>query len=382
MKNQQLKSLGGGEPLRIAGNVIARMGGNKTTGIGLLDSVVRIVPTDSDIKNSIEDFYWGLYSNWVAFPTGQTIIKGNTIYNDAWGWGGILLNGYVWPSYVHWIEISYNTIGGLYAYGVYAEAGSNPSILIKENKIYSERYLIEGWKVGSGILLKRGGVIEYNEIWDFYIGIQVGTFGSGQDLLRAELENNRFRNNVWGIDFNGNSREVNVTYNCIENNSVYGINIRFSAYYNNITYNYIYHNGKSGVEIGPDDGQYEIQGNRILYNNITNNGGYGVRIDPKGIIAIAKDNRIYYNNFIDNGASPQAYDEGTNNQWDDGYPSGGNYWSDFSPTCIDEFSGPNQDQPGSDGICDDPYIIDSDSQDNYPFKDPFDILSFSCGPSW
>ncbi|MHA1949151.1 MAG: hypothetical protein ACW99G_04675 [Candidatus Thorarchaeota archaeon] len=35
-------------------------------------------------------------------------------------------------------------------------------------------------------------------------------------------------------------------------------------------------------------------------------------------------NRIYHNNFFDNFY--QAPDLADTNQWDDGYPSGGNYW--------------------------------------------------------
>ena len=52
------------------------------------------------------------------------------------------------------------------------------------------------------------------------------------------------------------------------------------------------------------------------------------------------------------------------NVWDDGYPSGRNYWSDYNG--MDEKSGPNQDLPGSDGIGDTPYVIDENNQDRYP----------------
>jgi hypothetical protein len=57
------------------------------------------------------------------------------------------------------------------------------------------------------------------------------------------------------------------------------------------------------------------------------------------------------------------------NVWDDGYPPGGNYWSDY--TGVDVKSGPNQDQPSSDGIGDTPYIIDEYNQDNYPLMKPW-----------
>jgi uncharacterized protein (DUF2141 family) len=52
------------------------------------------------------------------------------------------------------------------------------------------------------------------------------------------------------------------------------------------------------------------------------------------------------------------------NTWDDGYPSGGNYWSDYSGT--DVYSGPYQNVTGSDGIGDIPYVIDANNTDHYP----------------
>jgi hypothetical protein len=50
--------------------------------------------------------------------------------------------------------------------------------------------------------------------------------------------------------------------------------------------------------------------------------------------------------------------------WSDGYPSGGNYWSDY--TGKDLKSGPYQNVTGSDGIGDTPYIIDAANIDPYP----------------
>ncbi|MGB7001909.1 MAG: hypothetical protein WBE22_07860 [Halobacteriota archaeon] len=54
------------------------------------------------------------------------------------------------------------------------------------------------------------------------------------------------------------------------------------------------------------------------------------------------------------------------NEWDDGYPSGGNYWNDY--TGVDFYSGANQDILGSDGIGDITYDISGSAgaQDRYP----------------
>jgi len=67
---------------------------------------------------------------------------------------------------------------------------------------------------------------------------------------------------------------------------------------------------------------------------------------------------VYHNNF--NANSIQAIDnQGTNNSWDNGYSSGGNWWSDYG--------GSDQD---SDGIGDTPYTFNS-NQDNYPLMSPY-----------
>jgi len=99
--------------------------------------------------------------------------------------------------------------------------------------------------------------------------------------------------------------------------------------------------------------------NTISGNNITNNG-YGIRL------WYSSNNKFYHNNLVNNRG--QVNSDNYVNAWDDGYPSGGNYWSDY--TGVDVKSGPNQDQPSSDGIGDTAYVIDENNQDNYPFMDP------------
>jgi len=54
--------------------------------------------------------------------------------------------------------------------------------------------------------------------------------------------------------------------------------------------------------------------------------------------------------------------------WDNGYPSGGNYWSDYNGT--DLYCGPHQNETGSDGIGDKPYMIDGNNTDRYPLIYP------------
>jgi hypothetical protein len=78
----------------------------------------------------------------------------------------------------------------------------------------------------------------------------------------------------------------------------------------------------------------------------------------------------HHNDFIDNDT--QAYDPGSGGIWDNGYPAGGNYWSDYAGA--DSFSGSGQNVPGSDGIGDTPYTF-SGGQDDYPLMEARRIKS-------
>jgi parallel beta-helix repeat protein len=107
--------------------------------------------------------------------------------------------------------------------------------------------------------------------------------------------------------------------------------------------------------------------NTITANNLILND-QGLSLDN------SNSNVIYHNNFINNRR--QVYDwswdfpgKPSINTWDDGYPSGGNYWSDYNGT--DFYSGPYQNETGSDGIGDTPYVIDENNQDNYPLMKPW-----------
>ena len=112
----------------------------------------------------------------------------------------------------------------------------------------------------------------------------------------------------------------------------------------------------------------------LIGNNVTYNGGPvwpraqnrpGIEFD------IALRSRVHGNNIIQN--SVQALDSRTSNNWDDGYPSGGNFWSDYSGA--DRCSGPSQDIcPSPDGIGDAPYELDT-NVDRYPWMVPLGLAN-------
>jgi parallel beta-helix repeat protein len=77
---------------------------------------------------------------------------------------------------------------------------------------------------------------------------------------------------------------------------------------------------------------------------------------------------VYNNNFINN-TQQALIASGSQIAFDNGYPCGGNYWSDYSGS--DSFNGVYQNRTGSDGIGDTPYRIDSANTDPYPLMKPW-----------
>ena len=144
--------------------------------------------------------------------------------------------------------------------------------------------------------------------------------------------------------------------NNILKNSEYGINLhtcRSWTLINNTVINCTY-----GLFLHMDSN------NNVISGNYLRNNTYGICLSglvALGVLHAPSGNRIYHNDFVNN--TNQAYKSNTwrcDNVWDDDYPSGGNYWSDY--TGVDA---------NHDGIGDTPYTIDPDNVDNYPLMAPW-----------
>ena len=207
----------------------------------------------------------------------------------------------------------------------------------------------------TGIRLDSSGdsIISGNNIsengYGVYLWYSSNITVSGNDIVE---------NGGSGIALEG-SNYNSVGGNNIEANSNEGIWILSNSYYNDVTGNNI-GNGYDGILVQMSN--Y----NMVIGNNITGNGHYGVFL-----FANIYNNTFYHNNFLGN-----AYQAGTYagypsvHVWDNGYPSGGNYWSDYSGS--DEYKGPDQDIPGSDFIGDDWYVISENNTDHYPLMIPYE----------
>ncbi len=181
---------------------------------------------------------------------------------------------------------------------------------------------------GPGIQLyqTRSNVVLSNTVTFNRDGIFLGS-GTSDNLVR----NNTVADNLYGITLYLSTRDTGERNN-VSHNSLAGVTVGMSSLAT-LTENRIARNA------------YDTGGNAL----------YGVYLDQStGVL-------VHHNNI--EGNTRQAYDN-TGNRWDDGYPSGGNHWSDYAG--LDNCSGPLQNVcPDPDGIGDTPYAFSS-AQDRYP----------------
>jgi parallel beta-helix repeat protein len=355
-------------------------------GIGIFYSSYEII----ELNNITETGGYGIF----FYHSGNSSVKNNTIidnaaagveadvsYNLTVGWNLIGREKYgctygvvLWGGGEN--IILYNTLQGN-GYGVYLSHSSKNDIMnnnisgsidigidllhSNQNDIINNSFEnnMEGIKLWKS---------HDNKVIDNIIPISIGQGLTCENSNRTTIAGNDFSEGYWwGMYFSWCS------YNNITNNNLsaitgfppfeYGIYMEYSQN-NNITHNTISSNQGYGIQL------LSSSDNTITLNNISYNV-LGINISN------SLNNRIYHNSFFNN--TNQAYDDSNNgNFWDNGYPSGGNYWSDY--TGQDTKRGPNQDIPGSDGIGDTPYEIDSDSRDNYPLMEPYQPPNGSNNP--
>jgi len=225
----------------------------------------------------------------------------------------------------------------------------------QDGKVFNGNgFLLDGIGTGNGINLNGKSNIEITntEIKDFELGII--DFGGGNNV---RITNNHVHDNTDTGIFWLNGDDFYVSNNIIENNFD-GIGA-ISTNSNVIKSNIIQSNGN------PDSGN----GGGLNFDGITNSliTANSILINEEGIrlSSTSNGNLIFYNHIEGNGIP--SVDDGTNN-WGNGYPGGGNFWrfNSVSPLCSDIFMGINQDQAGSDGLCDSPQQVDPNTIENYP----------------
>ena len=302
------------------------------------------------------------------FNSSENVVHSNVIHNNSDGVG--LGNSYL-------NSVLYNSISHSY-YGMNFFLSNHNNVI--NNTISHNEYGINlheshhNRMVGNDVMENDIGVhLSYSHENGIYGNILSHNFERGVNLHESSMNtvtNNTIHNNTDG-GLNLYLSDRNHMEGNFISNSNYGILIGESMYnviYDNWIYNSVWHGIRmwhsrnnaiyqnnisdnfSGIEI------QEAEDNMIVYNHISDHPQNGIQIFG------SNGNEIYHNSFVNN--NNHAWDEG-NNIWDNGHPSGGNYWD--THTYPDEYGGEEQNRPGPDGIVDDPYLIPGgDDRDRYP----------------
>jgi parallel beta-helix repeat protein len=131
--------------------------------------------------------------------------------------------------------------------------------------------------------------------------------------------------------------------NYSDNNTLFGNNVTSNVY--------------QGITL-----RFSSDNNTMSGNNVTSND-YGI------VLQSSSGNRIFHNDFSNNWQ--QTYVFNSTDMWDDGYPSGGNYWSDYGTMY------PGAVENDSSAIWNTPYNVSSGNIDRYPLMASFKIFNVS-----
>src|SRR3990172_9610139 len=250
------------------------------------------------------------------------------------------------------------------SYGILAYAPS--AVAIANNQVansFWEGILVES----SSSAVVRGNDVQVSGVY----GIDV--FTSTDVEVRDNTASTGWETGI----FVQNADRVFVTGNNASSNALMGISLDFGS---NVTMsdNSLWDNvyGMDLFDSGPVLARQNTIGRSITAAGST---GYGnnVTLDRNvftsndgGVFASFTDDMTVAHNAFSNNVFQGGDEFGTRTAWDGGYPSGGNYWSDYAG--VDNCSGPNQDVcPDPDGIGDTPYAVDADTQDRYPLMAPY-----------
>jgi len=309
----------------------------------------------------------------VKITASGCVLENFTITNGGQPiYGGVRLNSS--NSIVRYNNICNNRDDGIFIHGFNNTVANNT---ISNNK-------------GSNIVLgsgSSGNIIANNTISDSTGGDGIYSCGSDNIIKNNIIKNNWWTSKAWGIFFISSSFNNTVTNNVIEGNSAGGIylssngnkiitnkislndamlingelygghGIYFASSNNNtVTSNVISENEGNGARLEGSSGNIIADNTISLHTEKTGYGGVGIEVIN------SNGNFVHHNRFVNN--TQQANSTNSVNVWDDGYPSGGNYWSDYNGS--DFYSGPYQNVTGSDLIGDTLYNIDANNTDCYP----------------
>jgi parallel beta-helix repeat protein len=272
-----------------------------------------------------------------------------------------------------WLDSSsYNTLSGN---NITANNQNGILLMDSSNSTLSGNSVVANNDYGILLSDSSNSTLSGNDVEDNSYGVLL-SYSSNSTLSGNSVANNGYgillmassNSTLSGNDVTANYGEgVGLGYSS-DNNVLSGNNITenfrgisLSSSYDTLFGNNITANNAYGVLLG-----YHSNGNVLSGNNVTANNEYGIEL------YYSSNNTVCHNSFINNAEHVHVDTPGYANSWDDGYPSGGNYWSGFSN--VDVKSGPYQNDTGSDGIVDTPHVMDANNTDRYPLVHPWSLL--------
>jgi parallel beta-helix repeat protein len=276
-----------------------------------------------------------LYSTNLYSWSSNNMISGNNVTANG---DGILLAGGSWGNTINGNNIVASDDRGIELLG-------SPNNIISGNNLAAKYYDI--------IVSGSNNTVNENNATASNFGIWL----SGNSY-NSTVSGNNFAANAYGILLN--SANCTICGNNVTTNG-YGMEITGSSS-NTISGNNVTANRYGGIRLVSGGSNNIVSGNMVLAN-----GQYGMELE------YSSNNTIFQNNFINN--TSQVVERYAIDTWDSGYPSGGNYWSDY--TGNDTEKGPYQNITGQDGIGDTPYVIDANNTDNYPLMNPYPIYDIA-----
>ena len=331
----------------------------------------------------------GVAESWVSSAITLYMAHDGRIENVTVKSCGQLVHAYECGNLYIWNNTVVNNKGGIEMYSIL------PPCDIRGNHMDG---LIGDGIGGSGVMVNGldGAVIEGNDIANCsYNGVVVMSCGN------VRIENNSLRHCGRGIYLQDNNSDVSISGNDVSD-CYAGVTFAIHKFWYQkdadspmqefdyyqmerltVRDNYLHNNTGYGIHCNLTSTQpHPISFLTATNNTIVQNGvglflkqtldamvsGNRFALNVAGMYSL--DNmgaRIWGNSFFNNLL--QAHDDyNTASFWNVGYPTGGNNWSDYVGS--DEFSGPSQDIPGSDGIGDVPHVIYVSARDDYPLAIP------------
>jgi len=348
------------------GMYVAYSSGNTIFGNNMMSCadfgiLLQACQSNNLIMNMMSNIGRGIYTSYCSHNniTGNTILNSlGGIWLDLWSRDNILRNNNMSGNHYNFGVNPYHMDIKFWIHDV------DVSNTVNGKPIY---YWID--KRNVTVPLDAGQVTLVNCTWITVQNLTLTNNWQGIQLASttdSAITNNNIANNWDGVKIHIRSSNNNISGNTIANN-VAGVWLGYSSS-NNVFLNDITNNHKDvGIYEDTERGGIVLRGAKnhcIFENNIANN--------VFGIEHIhSSNNYIYHNNITSN--VQQVYSPYGNtswvNSWDRGYPSGGNYWSDY--TGVDVYGGLHQNETGFDWIGDSPYVIDQNNIDNYPLMLPF-----------